>query len=254
MSTQHPVITQAIVIGMGEVGARIKKALTASGVDVVPVTRETNWDIAENDPSAPRIICVREEALQGVLNRLKAIPSRLIVAVPNGWIKPDLEHFEDATRGLIWFTSKGDFFRQLRPSPFSGPLAEILVPALARGGLSVQALNAADFDRADADKMGFNCVVGLPLAVHRVSLGAYLKDHRDEAEALFSESVTVCAAAAGAEIDSEWWPQFLESVAELDWVATSKAKALDYRNGAVVRLGREFGIPTPVNDRLLKNA
>ncbi len=241
---------------MGEVGKRLSHALTTSGIEVIPVTRDSNWEIAENHPSAPRIICVREEAFKDVLKRLKNVPSRHIVAVPNGWIRPDLEAFEDATRGLIWFTSKGDFYRQLRPSPFSGPLAESLVPALARGGLTVTNLNSTDFDRADADKMGFNCVVGLPLAVHQVSLGTYLEDFHDEAKALFSESVTVCAAAAGAEVDraeveGEYWPLFLECVAPLDWVATNKAKALDYRNGGVVQLGIKLGIPTPVNDRLL---
>ena len=99
--------------------------------------------------------------------------------------------------------------------------------------------------------MGFNCVVGLPLAVHGLSLGEYLDAHADEAEALFNESVEVCAAAAGCTASETGWPDFLEAVEPLDWVRTSKAKALDFRNGAVARLGRQLGIATPVNDSLL---
>jgi ketopantoate reductase len=35
------------------------------------------------------------------------------------------------------------------------------------------------------------------------------------------------------------------------WVRASAPKALEYRNGAVVRLAREVGLSAPVNQRLL---
>lgn len=244
---------RVIIIGMGEVGSRLAGALGKAGVDVRPVTRSSGWPEAENDPAAPRIICVREDAVEEVFSRLSGVPSHLLVAVQNGWLRPVLGDRE-VTRGLIWFMSKSDFFRELRPSPFYGPLAGNLVQALARGGLSVIAIGKPEFDRADADKMGFNCVVGLPLAVHGVSLGEYLEHHADEAEALFTESVSVCAAAAGCTVNDRGWPDFLESVKPLDWVRTSKAKALDFRNGAVTQLGRKLGIATPINDRLLRES
>ncbi len=240
------------VIGMGEVGARLAQALGAAGAAVVPVTRAAGWKEAAGSAPGLRVVCVREEALADVLARLEEVPSDRVVAVQNGWLQPLLAGFPNCTRGLIWFTSKGEFFRELRPSPFAGPAAAALTLALGRGGLSVREIDdPAEFARLDADKMGFNAVVGLPLAVHGLSLGDYLSEHADEARATFMEAVTVCARAAGVEPSEAWWPRFVETVEPLAWVKASKAKALEYRNGAVQVLGRRMGIPTPVTDRLL---
>lgn len=239
------------VIGMGEVGTRLACALGSAGVPVVPVTRTAGWDRAAGELTGLRLVCVREEALAEVLARLSRVPSERLVLVQNGWIVPLLEARPGATRGLIWFTSKGDFFRELRPSPFAGPAAVDLAAALQRGGLGARAVQRDEFAALDADKMGFNAVVGLPLAVHGVTLGEYLSEHRDEAEAVFAEAVTVCARALGVTPVSDWWPRFVASVEPLSWVTASKAKALEFRNGAVQVLGRELGLPTPVNDRLL---
>jgi hypothetical protein len=246
-------VERALIIGMGEVGRRLDTALRSSGVETIPVTRNRGWDLAVTEPATtPRIVCTREEALPSVLERLGDVPSSSLVLVQNGWLRDLLDGRGDITRGLIWFTSKGDFFRPLRPSPFCGPLAGPLTLKLAKGGLPTEAVSASSFAGLDADKMGFNCVVGLPLAVHGVTLEQYLQDHTAEAEAVFSEAVTACAAAADAPVDPEWWPAFLDSAEPLGWVAVGSAKALAYRNGAVLALGRRHEVPTPVNERLLE--
>ena len=66
------------------------------------------------------------------------------------------------------------------------------------------------------------------------------------------ESVNVCAAAVGRQADEQWWQDFVDSVQTLDWVRTSQAKALDFRNRAVVEIARSYGMDTPINDRLLQ--
>jgi hypothetical protein len=241
------------VIGMGEVGRRLFDALEAVGVDLIAVTREQGWGRAESDPDGLRLVCVREEVLEPVIERLRNVPDDQIVAVQNGWIRSFFNHLHDPTRGLIWFTSKGDFFEVLRPSPFHGPWAEALATALVAGGIPATAVHEPEFGRLDADKMGFNCVVGLPLAVHGLSLAEYLDRHRDEAHELFTESVTACATALGTTPDPDWWDGFLRSVEPLGWVSTGIAKALEFRNGAVVRLASENGIPVPVTERLLED-
>jgi hypothetical protein len=246
-------VNRACIIGMGEVGRRIDAALRAAGVDTLPVTRNSGWNAALSEPDqTPRIVCTREEALPEVLDRLATVPAESLVLVQNGWLRDLLRERSGVTRGLIWFTSKGDFFRPLRPSPFSGPLANELTLKLSTGGLPTEAVSAGSFAGLDADKMGFNCVVGLPLAVHRTPLGRYLSEHADEARAVFTEAVEVCAGAADTEPDPDGWSAFLDSVEPLEWVATSTAKALEYRNGAVVNLGRRLKRPTPVNARLLE--
>lgn len=239
------------VIGMGEVGGRLAAALERAGVRVVPVSRDTGWGDAAADGAGLRLVCVREESLAEVLSRLETVPPDRLVLVQNGWIRPLLGGREHATRGLIWFTSKGEFFRQLRPSPFSGPAAAGLVAALDAAGIRSQQVSAAAFGALEADKMGFNCVVGLPLAVHRVSLAEYLETHQDEARMLFEESVGVAAAALGQTASGQWWPEFVHTVEPLGWVRSSTAKALEFRNGAIAELARRLGLATPVTDRLL---
>jgi hypothetical protein len=242
------------VIGIGEVGGRLAAALDRAGVRVAPVTRDTGWEEAAGDGGGLRLICVREESLEEVLARLERVPPDRLVLVQNGWIRPLLQDRDQATRGLIWFTSKGEFFRQLRPSPFSGPAAAQLAAALDAGGIRSRHVSAAEFGALEADKMGFNCVVGLPLAVHRVSLAEYLEGRADEARALFEESAGVAAAALGQTPSPRWWPDFVRTVEPLGWVRSNAAKALEFRNGAIAELARRLGRATPVTDRLLRAA
>jgi ketopantoate reductase len=237
---------------MGEVGRRLAGALRRAGVATLPVTRTEGWDEARADREGLCLVCVREEALAEVLEDLFEVPSDRLVLVQNGWIRPLLHDLPEVTRGLIWFTSKGEFFQILRPNPFSGPVAEQIALALAAGGLPSEAVEPALFDRLDADKMGFNCVVGLPLAVHGSSLDEYLAELSDEAQAVFEEAVEACSAATGAEIDNRAWDKFRASAEHLGWVRVAEAKALDFRNRAVVALAAEHGRDAPVNTDLLQ--
>ncbi len=246
--------TRVFVIGMGEVGRRIAAALGAAGVSALPVTRDAGWDEALADGDAALAVCVREEALAAVVSRLRGVPSDRLAFVQNGWIRPLLSGLAGATRGLVWFTSKGGFFKVLRPSVFSGPRGPFLADALARGGVAAVAVDEAPFAGAEAEKMGFNCVVGLPLAVHRLTLSEYLERHREEARAVFTEAVAATAKALGVEASPAWWPAFLRAVEPLGWITAGAPKALEFRNGAVVRLARERGAATPVNERLLAAA
>jgi len=243
---------RAHVIGMGEVGRRLAGALHRAGIPTLPVTRTEGWDEAREDNEGICLVCVREEALAEVLDNLRNVSSERLVLVQNGWIRPLLHDLPDVTRGLIWFTSKGEFFQILRPNYFSGPLAGDLALALAAGGLPSESVDAAAFDGLDADKMAFNCVVGLPLAVHTSSLGDYLETYTEEARAVFDEAVGVCTAAVGADSVAGGWEAFRESARHLGWVRTSEAKALDFRNGAVVALAAEHGLAAPVNSELLQ--
>ena len=243
----------AFIIGRGEVGTRLGGALETAGIEVRYVTRHEGWaDAVAADTEIPRLLCMREEDFTDALSQLAAVPASSLVSVQNGWVKPLLREPESITRGLIWFTSKGDFFRSLRPSPVHGPLAKALVEALSVGGLDVTAVESKQrFSQLEADKMGFNCVVGLPLAVHGITLGEYLEARTDEARAVFEEAAGICAQALGVEAEPSWWSSFVASCEPLGWVATSKAKALEFRNRAVVELAASMGRNAPANQALL---
>jgi ketopantoate reductase len=249
--TETATLPAVYVIGMGEVGTRLEQALRRTGVETSTVTRRTGWSEALADTHGLYLVCVREHDLAEVLGSLKRVPPDRIVLVQNGWIRPLLHSFPGVTRGLIWFTAKGDFFTVLRSSPFSGPVAQPLTDTLTTAGIPSKAVDISVFDRFDADKMAFNCVVGLPLAVHGLSLGEYLERRRDEARAVFEEALTVCAAALGIMADGEAWEKFLLSAQPLGWVRVANAKALGFRNGAVVELARLQGGAAPVNSELM---
>jgi len=244
-------LRRTYVIGMGEVGRRLAGALERTGVEVRPVTRSEGWIEAAVDPDGLRLLCMREQDLGGALARLRGVDPRLLVAVQNGWVRPLLEDFPGCGRGLIWFMSKGEHYHPLRPSPFSGPRSEGLVSALCAGGIDALGVDDHELAVLEADKMGFNCVVGLPLAVHGITLGEYLDRHTEEARAVFSEAVDVCAAALGVEPPAGAFEAFVRSVEPLRFVAAATAKALDLRNGAVVQLADELDLDAPVNRALL---
>ncbi len=247
-------LERVLVVGMGEVGRRLAGALAAAGVAVVPVTRSPGWERVSAERGAPVLVCVREEALAGALAALEGVAPERLVFMQNGWVRDLLAGVPSCSRGLIWFTAKGDFFRVLRASAFAGPAAPALAGALARGGIAATALDPAAFAAAEAEKMGFNCVVGLPLAVHGVSLGEYLAGRADEAEAVFAEATAVTARALGAEPSPAWWPEFRRVAEPLAFVRAAAAKALEFRNGAVLRLARGLGVGVPANERLLAAA
>jgi ketopantoate reductase len=244
-------LSRAYVVGMGEVGRRLAAAMSATGVEVLPVTRDAGWEQAIADGAAMMVVAVREEALAEVVERLAAVPPERLVFVQNGWVRPLLARTPGCTRGLIWFTSKGEFFRVLRPSVLAGPWAAPLSAILASGGITAVAADGGAFAAAEAEKMGFNCVVGLPLAVHGVTLARYLQGRDGEARAVFSEALEVTARALGVPPPAAAWREFVGVSEPIGWLQPSSAKALEYRNGAVVRLARDLGMSAPVNSRLL---
>ena len=244
-------LVHVYVIGMGEVGRRLAGALERSGIEVRAVTRSSGWEAAASDERGIRLLCMREDDLPAALERLREVPPHLLVAVQNGWIRPMLEPFQGCGRGLIWFMSKGDYFNQLRPSPFTGAAGSAVAEALARGGLEVTTAAEPEFSALEAEKMGFNCVVGLPLAVHGVTLGEYLDRFPDEAQSVFEEATRSTSKALGVPWREDWWPAFVRTVEPLHWVASGQAKALRWRNGAVVELARSIGTEAPANHALL---
>jgi hypothetical protein len=100
--------------------------------------------------------------------------------------------------------------------------------------------------------MGFNCVVGLPLEVHGLTLAQYMDDHLAEAKAVFDEAVAACSAAVGVNPHTDGWDAMRESASHLGWVRVATAKALDFRNRAVVALAAKHGLAAPANSQLLR--
>jgi ketopantoate reductase len=244
---------EAWIIGMGEVGRRVRGALEGTGWTVHPVTRDRGWKHATDAARpGPRIVAVREEDLDAVLERLAGLEAHLVL-VQNGFLEALHGDLRATTRGLVYFTSKADFFRVLCASPFRGPHAQTMADALRAAGIAAEVENdETAFVRAMIVKGIWNAVVGLPLAVHETDLAGYLVDRREELEQLVAESADAAGAEYGTEVDAaQALRKLLETTGDLGWVRGG-TKALAWRNGALAWFGRRHGRPTPVNDRLLR--
>ncbi|MCP3979436.1 MAG: hypothetical protein GY716_08915 [bacterium] len=243
----------AHVIGMGEVGRRVHDALVSRDWTVRPVTRDAGWNATERiDDDAVRIVAVREEGLAGVLARLDPRLAPRTILLQNGFLEPNHDDVDEYARGLIWFTSKREFFEVLQPSIFHGECARPVVEALNAAGIAAEYTDErANFLREMIVKCVWNAVVGLPLAVHEINLGAYLSGRRAELEALVAESAHAASVHYGVDVDPTLCLDRIEATtATLHWVRGS-AKALAWRAGAIASFGRRHGVPTPVTDRLL---
>lgn len=246
----------ACIVGMGEVGRRLGTALRSAGWEIHPVGRDVGWrKVVDAANPALRLVAVREEDLEGVLQRIPSSARARLVLVQNGFLEAVHGPLGPVTRGLIYFTSKAEFFEVLCPSVFHGPLAASLVPALARGGIPcLEETDERAFLQAMVVKGIWNVVVGLPLAVHGVDLETYLREHRAEWTALVEESARAAAAQYGVDLDATVALEKIRTTtSSLGWVRGG-AKALPWRNGAIARFGRRHGVATPVNDRLLRES
>lgn len=245
---------RAILIGPGEVGRRLGGALERAGWTVATVTRTSGWDTATDaGDRAPRIVAVREDDLGDVLDRLGPALRPRTVLVQNGFLEAVHGDLGPVTRGLIWFMSKKDVFRELTTSLFYGPLAGDLVVPLARSGLAVARIEERERALREMILKGlWNCLVGLPLAVHETDLATYRREREDELRGMLDEG----CAAAGPEFGVTVTPE--EALVRIDATigpigfVRGGAKALPWRNGAIAAFGRRHRVPTPVTDRLLR--
>jgi ketopantoate reductase len=238
------------IIGLGEVGRVFERCAKAADQEVA-VVRRGAAPVSAALAAGPVIAAVREDDLAPLVPLVAPLAPR-VVFPQNGLVEPVLASLGAVTRGLLWFTAKGDFFEILAPSVFHGPEASATAALLEAGGVTArEEPDPRRFAEALATKLVWNSVVGLPLAVHGVPLGRYLAKHADEARAIVEEGCRALGPALGVALDPDAaHATLLATTTKLGWM-TGGAKALDFRNRAIARLGRIHGVRTPINDGLL---
>eukprot|EP01122_Echinamoeba_exundans_P008463 TRINITY_DN2811_c0_g1_i1.p1 TRINITY_DN2811_c0_g1~~TRINITY_DN2811_c0_g1_i1.p1 ORF type:complete len:472 (+),score=41.11 TRINITY_DN2811_c0_g1_i1:444-1859(+) len=257
----------AMIIGAGEVGRQLYRGLSNSGWtcefirrhDTEGWSRATQFDANASEINL-RILAMREEDLSDALTRFDGFPHRSkLVLVQNGFLEAILEPklLEGVTRGLIYFTSKADFFSQLTDSLFWGPYGGVIADSLNKGGILAREISAQDeFTQHMVIKGIWNSLVGLPLHVHKISLGEYVDSQETEIKAIIKESINVTRIKYGAQLQldtEDIWNLFKETTKNLRWMKRSgKAAGLAARNAAIQKWATELGIPTPDTDRLLQ--
>ena len=246
----------AVLIGPGEVGRRLGRALEGAGWEIAAVTRTSGWDVAA-DPGlrSPRLVAVREEDLGAVLERLGAPLRPRTVLVQNGFLEAVHGDLGPVTRGLIWFMSKKDVFHELTTSLFYGPLAGDLVEPLSASGYDVARIEQREQALREMILKGlWNCLVGLPLSVRGVDLTTYRRENEDELRRMLEEGAAAAAAEYGVHVTTQEALDRIDATIGPIGFVKGGAKALPWRNGAISTFGRRHRVPTPVTDGLLREA
>ena len=117
----------------------------------------------------------------------------------------------------------------------------MVAEALAHSGLAAELVRERRLFLEEMILKGlWNCVVGLPLAVHDVDLETYLRVHAEEARGLCDEGARAASAEYGARVDGERaFGRLLDTTRELGWV-------MYFSFVTLTTLG--YGDITPVSD------
>jgi 2-dehydropantoate 2-reductase len=161
--------------------------------------------------------------------------------------------------GHVQWDVKGD--TTLGPFDARTPLAEVerLADACTRGGMPTKAV--ADARGPQWRKVIFNASTNPIGALTGLTHGRVCErpDLRRLVSALVDEGKAV-AAAWGIELDAD--PEELidhaakpevaydHKASMLQDVEARRATEIDYLNGGIVRFGREYGVPTPLNEAI----
>ncbi len=244
-------MSDVVIVGAGRIGSVFARLLPEARV----VRR------GETIPAAScTILCVGEQDLPAAWAALPAPASvgEGVVVLQNGlvgpWLEaclPDPEARACVTRGVINFAAPardGAAFPG-GTSVFFGPEAGRVVRVLVAGGIPArEAADTTDFARAEATKLAWTCAFGLLGSVHACTVGEILASHGEALDMLLAELTPVLAGAAGVALDAEGLRADVRAYAAGIPGWSARLKALDWRNGAVVRAARGLGARSTLHE------
>ncbi len=149
-------MSDAVVWGLGELGAVFSRGLLRTGRAVFPVVRSTQLDPLASRVPDPEVVLVAvgESDLDGVLAAMPLAWRGRVALLQNELRPRDWErHAIDApTLAVVWFEKKrGTDVRVLLPTVVSGSAATPLLEALAALGVAAERAEADAAERADTD-------------------------------------------------------------------------------------------------------
>lgn len=244
-------MSDVVIVGAGRIGSVFARLLPEARV----VRR------GETIPTAScTILCVGEQDLAGVWEALAGATrsGESVVLVQNGlvgpWIAervPEADRRARVTRGVINFAAPardGAAFPG-GTSVFCGPEAGRVVRVLVAGGIPArEADDTTDFAGAEATKLAWTCAFGLLGSVHACTVGEILASHGEALDMLLAELTPVLAGAAGVALDAEGLRADVRAYAAGIPGWSARLKALDWRNGAVVRAARGLGARSTLHE------
>lgn len=243
-----------IIIGAGRVGLGLQARAREVGLEPHLVSRRGGWDVLERK-DGPILVAVRNDDLDGVVEKVPAHRRGDLVFVQNGMIRPWIadRRLEDATRGLLFFAAPrvGVPIQPGGASPFHGPKAEAVVAWFHELGLEAEEVSGERFAEVELEKLIWNAAFGLMCEAHELPVGAIVERHRPQLESLVAEMVAVGAPPLGVQLELAPLVERLCAYALSIPDYTGAVKEWRHRNGWFVDEAGRQGQSTPTHDALL---
>lgn len=244
----------AVVIGGGRIGTALTQRSLAHGLEVPLVTRSAGWQALEAPAGVPVAVCVRNDDLSAVVDRVPPHRRADLVFLQNGMLRPWLaEHgLTDASRGLLFFAvaQRGSPPVPGGMSPMVGRQAPAMVAWLRRLDLPAAVVTAGEFAAVEVEKLLWNSVFGLLCQVHGCSVGEVVGQHRRQVYELAQEMLALAGPVCHAELALMPLVDRLcaYSLAIADYHGA--VKEWPWRNGWFVQEAVRRGVACPVHAEL----
>ncbi len=195
-----------IIVGAGRVGGALARRAENKGVSCELVTRTDGWgSIART--SAPIFVAVRNDDLDGVLEKIAPEHHPRLVFTQNGMLRPWLERMAlaDASRGLLFFAvaTRDAPLIPGSDSLFTGPMADAVVAWLQALDVPARSVASDDFAEVELEKLLWNCTMGLMCELTGEPVGGVVEHHAKLLRQLVHELLDVGMPAFGLSLDAE---------------------------------------------------
>ena len=241
-----------MIIGAGRIGGALA---AASPLPCTLVTRDHGWEAMLGQQGDPLLVCVRNDDLGAVLERVPVMRRPDLVFVQNGMIDGWLatHGLGDSTRGLLYFavSKRGGPIEPGALSPFTGPHAPALADWLISLGVAAEAVDRTHFAASMLEKLIWNCAFGLLCEHHQATVGELLEHHADELTRVSAELNAVGRAALRIMLDDPPLLARLRTFAARIPENRAGVKEWSWRGGWFVAAAREHGLTMPTHDRLI---
>lgn len=169
-----------IVIGAGRIG----KAFKLLDPNVILISRDENWEYVQEKQKGPILLAVRNDDIEGVLNKVHSDNLDKIVFLQNGMLSPWLSQkgLGSNSRGILYFAvaTKGDKpVCGTEQSIFSGDLAEEIVDWLNGIKIPAKKVSNQELKSVEMEKLIWNSAFGVLCDAYGVSVGNVLEKHFD---------------------------------------------------------------------------
>lgn len=257
------------VIAGGERAARLKKGCRINDVTYHPEV----WTPQEAHGVDLLIVCLKYGALPGALDSIRAIvgENTIVMSLMNGVDSEDIiaeavgashmiysvikvaSHKEDDGYYFVAQTTIGIIFGELQ-APYESERVQTIEALFADTGIHYR---STEFAREEMwSKFRLNVCNNLPQAILGAGVGCYADSEHMKAisDGLRNELETIAAAKgidmSKIEASSKHGSPVRASAkfSTLQDIEAGRHTEIDMFSGALMRMGRELGIPTPYNE------